>query len=99
MNITPIVLLIRLIVASIVSPFVTALLAVAPEYIPVYSENRISMSMSIMNVYFYSALFVSYATSIILGLPIAFFLFKKNKCSYTAFAIIGFVLTPVNSIR
>lgn len=37
-------------------------------------------------------LFYSYAGSLFVGLPIAFYLFTKNKCSYTALAISGFTL-------
>ena len=35
---------------------------------------------------------VSYAASIFVGLPIALYLFMKNKCSYKNLAGIGFIL-------
>ena len=75
----------RFIIALAICPLVTALLIVVPTYFG--NDNNF-----IMQFYMIMVVILIYAGSLIIGLPIALYLFTKNKCSFTALAISGFTI-------
>lgn len=81
-----IVILARVVIGAAICPYITALLVIAPSYIDSSGFSFIVFGMLQIAVY------LSYAVAIIIGLPTILFLAVKNKCSYKAFAITGFIL-------
>ena len=79
------IILIRLAAGIALCPYVTALLVITPSY--VFGETNMFTP-----VYTAFVFYLSYAVAIIIGIPVTVYLFTKNKCSYTAFAITGFIL-------
>ena len=91
MNKVGLILLFRFILAIAFCPLITSLLVVAPTYI--YDSIHLYLEFYLLMV-----LLFSYGISLFFGLPIAVYLFVKNKCSFTALAISGFILGFLTSI-
>ena len=86
------VILGRVVIGVAICPYITALLVIAPSYINSSGFSFIVFGMLQIAVY------LSYTVAIIIGLPTTLFLAVKNKCSYKAFAITGFLLGAMTNI-
>ncbi len=80
------VIFFRVLLGLIICPYLTALLVIAPSYIENNGFNFISFGILKITIY------LSYTVVLIIGLPTTLYLAIKNKCSYQAFALTGFIL-------